>query len=148
MTRPSQRLSVVVDMARRKEDDAAKRLELKRRQLDDEVQRLEDLKEYYQEYEVRFKQNQTAVRAQEFAKKRDFLNQLSQSCDIQKLQVQHVQNEFNAAINEWHQCHLKTEKLNEYVDTLTQQEKTALEKKEQKRVDEWVTQTYARRNLS
>ncbi len=146
MTRPSQRLSVVVDMARRKEDDAAKVLEKKRAQLDDEIKRLDDLNTYYSEYETRFKENQHSVRAQDFAKKRDFLNQLSHSRSIQALQLQHVQREFDLAIGEWHQCHLKSEKLCEYVEGLKRQEMADIDRKEQKAVDEWVTQTHARKN--
>ncbi len=145
MKRRADRLRVVVDMAKQKEDESAALLDKKRQALNDEQQRLGDLKEYYTEYDLKFKQANTVIRAEEFAAKRNFLHQLALSCELQGSQVTLMQQEFDAAINEWRLCHLKHERLQGYVAQLEKEELALLDKQEQKRVDEWVSQSYFRK---
>lgn len=139
------RLHVVVDMAKQKEDESATRLEIKRQALNDEQQRLGDLKEYYAEYDLSFKQANKVMRAEDFAAKRNFLHQLSLSCELQDSQVELMQQEFDAAINEWRLFHLKVERLQGYVAKLKKEGLALLDKQEQKSVDEWVSQRYFRK---
>lgn len=139
------RMEVVVTMAKQKEDEAAARLDQKRQALGDEEKRLGDLNEYYSEYDARFKQASNIMRAEDFAAKRNFLHQLSQSCELQASQVTLVQQEFDAAINEWRVLHLKHERLQGYVAQLEKEELALLDKQEQKRIDEWVSQTHFRK---
>ncbi|MFL0803020.1 MAG: flagellar export protein FliJ [Agarilytica sp.] len=146
MPSESKRLSVVVDMAKREEDKAAAVLDEKRNALVAEQIRLNDLKEYYAEYDSQFKTATVVLRAEDFAKNRNFLHQLSQSCDLQNLQVEHAQLAVDTAIDEWRKIHLKLEKLRDHVKRLKMAEISYQDKQEQKRVDEWVTQTYARKD--
>ncbi len=146
MPSESKRLSVVVDMAKREEDKAAAELDEKRNALVAEQIRLNDLKEYYAEYDTQFKQTKVVLRAEDFAKNRNFLHQLSQSCDLQNMQVEHAQLAVDKAIAEWRVIHLKMEKLRDHVSRLKMAELADQDKQEQKRIDEWVTQTYARKD--
>ncbi len=146
MPSESKRLSVVVDMAKREEDKAAAYLDEKRNALVEEQIRLNDLKEYYAEYDMQFKKSTVVLRAEDFAKNRNFLHQLSQSRDLQALQVEHAQLAVDKAIDAWRIIHLKLEKLKEHVSRIKMAEIASQDKQEQKRVDEWVTQTYARRD--
>ncbi len=146
MPSESKRLSVVVDMAKREEDKAAAELDEKRNALVAEQIRLNDLKEYYAEYDMQFKKTTVVLRAEDFAKNRNFLHQLSQSCDLQAQQVEHAQLAVDKAIDEWRIIHLKLEKLRDHVSRIKLAEIADQDKQEQKRVDEWVTQTYARKN--
>ncbi|MFL0799179.1 MAG: flagellar FliJ family protein [Agarilytica sp.] len=146
MIAESKRLGVVVDMAKREEDKAAALLDEKRNALVAEEIRLNDLKEYYEEYETQFKQTTKILRAEDFAKNRNFLHQLSQSCDLQNTQVAHAQLAVDKAIEEWRKVHLKLEKLRDHVSRLKLAEIADQDKQEQKRVDEWVTQAYVRKD--
>ncbi len=139
------RLHVVVDMAKQTEDESAARLDKKRQALNDEQQRFGDLKEYYAEYDVSFKKASNVMRAEDFAAKRNFLHQLALSCELQGSQVELMQQEFDAAINEWRLCHLKYERLQGYVAQLEKEELARIDKQEQKSVDEWVSQVYFRK---
>lgn len=145
MEKPSKRLAIVADMAKRKEDEAAAILADRQQKLAEEKQRSSDLKEYYQEYENRFQQQTQGLRVETIIQNRDFLHQLSQSCQIQNSEVARLQQEVDIAIAFWHQCHLKYQKLNEHIEKLCDKEAAAMDALEQKSVDEWVTQNFARK---
>ncbi len=58
----------------------------------------------------------------------------------------HAQLAVDKAIEEWRKVHLKLEKLRDHVSRLKLAEIADQDKQEQKRVDEWVTQTYVRKD--
>lgn len=139
----SKRMKVVVDMAQRAEDDAASQLAKCRRALDEELQRLNDLEQYYQEYDQRF-QNTPAVRADQLSANRQFLQQLRETCNAQHMQVKKAEALLEAAKSYWRNQHLKHLNLQQYVDKLRSQEGAVREKLEQKLLDDWASQSYSR----
>lgn len=141
MTR-SARLAVVIDMARKNEEQAAKKLEQCRQSYQAHHQRLEELNNYYHDYDMRFKQNIQGVRANDFAAKRFFLGQLSTLIDQQKNTLNQVEITLEKARQEWQQCHLKSENLQRFVADLKRGEVQIADKIEQYKIDEWVTQNY------
>lgn len=141
----AQRLMIVIDLAKRDEDAAAKILDEKRRAKEAEMQRLGDLRQYYQEYEQQFNRRDLPLRAEAFARQREFLQQLTKSCESQMLQVEHMQHAFNVAVAQWQSCHLRHKQLCDYVARLHKQELALMDKKEQKSIDDWVAQRYARK---
>ena len=141
----AQRLSVVIDLAKRDEDAAAKALDEARQVLEAEQQRLADLHRYYEEYEQQFNRKGMPLRTEDLSRQRDFLQQLTRSCDAQAVQVKQLQAAFDQAVAAWQQVHLRHKQLCDYVAQLHKQELAQLDKKEQKRIDEWVAQRYARK---
>ncbi|MFL0809579.1 MAG: flagellar FliJ family protein [Agarilytica sp.] len=147
MPRASKRLVVVADMAKRKEDEAAAILADRQKKLEEEKQRSGDLLAYYSEYETKFQQRTQGLRAESLMQNREFLQQLANSCEIQRSEVARIQQEVDIAIAFWHQCHLKHEKLREHIAKLSKDEDSALEALEQKSVDEWVAQNFSRNKI-
>ncbi len=138
------RLSVVIDLAKRDEDAAAKILDEKRQAYEAETQRLDELRQYYGEYEQQFNRKGLPLRADELVRQREFLQQLTKSCESQTLHVDHMHQAFEQAVAQWQVCHLRHKQLRDYVARLHKQELALMDKKEQKRIDEWVTQRFAR----
>ena len=141
----SKRLKVVVGQAQREEEAAARRFEQSRQMLAAEQKRLQDLDSYYQEYESRFKSRQQGIRASELQSGREFLQQLAESQQVQAAHIARLQADCDVAKQAWYQCHLKVENLAQYVENLAREETRELDRREQKRLDEWSGQAFARR---
>lgn len=142
--RRSQRLSVTVDLAKRREEKAAKQLAHCRLILEEEQARLTELDSYYGEYVQQFKRLTTGLRASQLAAQRDFLEQLADTQNVQRAQIDKARRVLEEAKKVWLQEHLKHENLRDYVLRLESEEEKERDKKEQKAVDDWVNQTHGR----
>lgn len=140
----SKRLLIVVDIAHKNEQNAAEKLKLSRENLTREEARLRDIEGYYQDYSTHFGAKKNNLRVEQLVANRDFLRQLSQTAEAQKIQIQRVTEQVDYAKNEWFACHLKKENLMAYLEKLKREEGALQDKLEQKMVDEWVTQSMAR----
>lgn len=141
--RKSQRLQVVLELARRDEESAAKMFENLRSAYQTEVQKLEDLENYYQDYEAKFRSRTNGLRASDIANSRSLLQQIVMVQQGQKLQIQQAKNELDKGRLEWHKIHLKYEKLQELIRRYRIEETLEDDKKEQKMIDDWVSQTHS-----
>ncbi len=141
----SVRLTVVVEMAKRKEEEAALRLADCGRELACEEQRLGELDEYYREYEVSFNNMRSGICAASLASNREFLRQLSESRSLQTLQIKQKRDQFEIAKNYWHQCHLKHDKIKSFVADIAREEQWRQLRLEQKNADEWAMLAHSRR---
>ncbi|MBU2985844.1 flagellar export protein FliJ [Saccharophagus degradans] len=133
----SDRLQVVVDMARREEDAAAEKLATIQKQLNNEIARLRDLEEYYGQYEQSQQTLRTGVNAQDLAKIRNFLQQLAMAKQAQMLQIQRVEAVQRQAREAWQTCHLKHKLMKDMIVRYKTEEQAVLDKNEQKMLDEW-----------
>ncbi|WGP00321.1 flagellar export protein FliJ [Saccharophagus degradans] len=133
----SDRLQVVVDMARREEDAAAEKLATIQKQLNNEIARLRDLEEYYGQYEQSQQTLRTGVNAQDLAKIRNFLQQLAMAKQAQMLQIQRVEGVQRQAREAWQTCHLKHKLMKDMIARYKTEEQAVLDKNEQKMLDEW-----------
>ena len=133
----SDRLQVVVDMARREEDAAAEKLATIQKQLNNEIARLRDLEEYYGQYEQSQQTLRTGVNAQDLAKIRNFLQQLAMAKQAQILQIQRVEDVQRQARQAWQACHLKHKLMKDMIARYKTEEQAVLDKNEQKMLDEW-----------
>ena len=143
MEKRSSRLTVVIELASRAEEKAAKLFEQKNQQLSEENTRLQELESFYQNYEQQFCTKNTAMRATELFEARQFLSRLS---DVQKgqiLQIERVKQDLEVAKKQRHQCYLKRKSLNELVTRYKHEESEISDKLEQKQIDEWVTQSHS-----
>lgn len=140
----SKRLLIVVDIATREEEHAAEKLKQSRENLAKEEARLRDIESYYHDYTIHFGAKKTGLRADQLVSNRDFLRQLSQTAEAQKIQIQRYVEQVDRAKNEWFACHLKKENLEAYIEKLKREEQRVQDKQEQKMVDEWVIQSLSR----
>ena len=139
----SKRLAVVVELAKREEEKSARKFEQARSAYQAELQKLQDLKNYYDDYEAKFKAKTQGLRASDIANARSLLQQIVLVQDGQQAQIEKVKNVMEVAKQVWHKNHLKHEKLVELIKRYQTEEALTEEKHEQKIIDEWVSQTHA-----
>lgn len=139
MTSRSKRMTVVLDLAQREQDLAAKSLEQHQQQLRQEQARLQELESYYQDYESKVGGVQTTLRASELANSRGFLGRLSEAQRQQRVQITQLEKHYDSAKQYWMECHLKQENLAKLIERYRQEEGIEQEKYEQKQIDELVS---------
>lgn len=142
----SDRLLMVLDLADKDSKKAAEILEKARQQLSQEERKLEDLRHYYQEYEKIFTHSQTSVRAQDIARQRTFLGQLSQAQQQQHQIIEQRRQVVATKQKNWQFAYLKQKAIGQLIDRLRKDENLALTRKEEKRLDEWSLQASVRRS--
>ncbi|PCK06342.1 MAG: flagellar export protein FliJ [Alteromonadaceae bacterium] len=139
MTSRSKRMTVVLDLAKREQDQAAKSLELHQQKLLEEQARLRELESYYRDYEGDSGGLQTTLRASQLANSRRFLGQLAEAQRQQEVQIAQLEKNYDAARQHWMECHLKQENLDKLIERYRQEEASEQEKHEQKQIDELVS---------
>ncbi|VUD56413.1 hypothetical protein TDB9533_02068 [Thalassocella blandensis] len=142
----SKRLLVVLELARRDEEKAAKDFESARTHYQGEVQKLQDLEKYYDDYASKFQAQTQGLRGSDIANARSLLQQIVMVQQGQKLQIHNAQNAMEKSKQIWHKNHLKFEKLQELIRRYQVEEALAEDKQEQKIIDEWVSQTHGQQN--
>lgn len=142
----SERLVVVVDLAKRAEEAAAKVLQAALLVVQQEQQRLEDLQRYYDEYDSRFRSITHSMRAEQLGASRQFLQQLKESCAVQQQQIVRAEHQLEQAKGGWREKHLKHDNLKKFVQRVRLEEIKAMDHLEQKAADDWVVQTHGRRS--
>ena len=136
----SQRMKIVVEMAKRDEDAAITAFQQAQKALAAEQKKLSDLNQYYSGYENYFSSNQQNLRASDFQNARLFLQQLSDAKKSQQFQINKIEKLLEEKQNTWHVSHLKHKSLMDLVERMRREESLQLSKKEQQIVDEWVNQ--------
>ena len=137
----SERIQVVVGLAKRKEDSAAEICDNAKKVLEMEKLRLADLEDYYRDYESSFSRKTQGLRATDLINSRSFLNQLSDARENQKHNIARFEADFGEKKREWLRCYMKRQSLEELVERYQKQESVLADKKEQKMIDDWVNQT-------
>jgi len=132
-------MSIVVQLAQRKKDDAARMLKECQATLFCEKDKAADLHRYYHTYEQRFSSKSHAIRASDLSHSRLFLQQLSQAIDGQRLTIEEAERQVLQAQFFWQQCHLKTKSLLELQQRYAKEENDEEDRREQRSMDEWVT---------
>lgn len=141
MKKKSQRMQIVSDLYQREENQAADVCEGFRLRIEQEVQKLEDLDSYYREYEQRFNQQRSGLRALDIVSSRTFLNNLNEAIKGQQHVIQQFEEQYADKKRAWLAAHLKRENMDKLVVKYTQQEKKQEDLQEQKLLDDWVLQT-------
>lgn len=141
----AQRLSIVLELAERTEQQAAQASELARRLWQDDQRKLEDLDQYYSDYEASFAGGTSFKRAEDIARQRGFLSQLADAKRQQKAVVEKRLSICNSKQQAWQQTRLKRKALQELIQRLKADEAQAASRKEAKMLDEWFNQTKSHR---
>ena len=117
----SQRLTVVVELARRERDRAAGQFQACLAEVEAERRRLADLESYYGEYETQNGVGSTT--ASELMAHREFLQRLGVALGAQRQQVSRQENSVTQARQRWQRCHMKAQSLEDHVKKLQQEER-------------------------
>lgn len=140
MNSRAHRLTVVLDMAARAEQQAARAFELARQQWQGEVEKLRNLESYCAEYETTMSGARVARRAQDIARDRGFLQQIYRARQQQELLVNQRETLVEHNKRLWHKAHLKHGALRNLIQRMRDDEQKALNRNEEKLLDEWFAQ--------
>ncbi len=140
----SKRLAVVLELAERAKEKAAKEFEQTRQLVAEEQLKLSQLADYYQDYQQSFT-GQRAMHVQELVKQRAFLQQLSEAQKQQQGTVNRAEALLEQKRGAWQVAHLKHQTLGDLIKRYRADEELALDKKEQKMLDEWFQQSQGQR---
>lgn len=141
----AQRMQVVLTLAQRHEDEAAKRLGECRDLLAEEERQLAELVEYRDQYLNAQGEPRAGVYAQELINYSHFIGRLAEACREQESKVARTQASLALLQQQWREKHQKRKSIEDLITRLQQEESLLLDKRLQKELDELSAQQLQRR---
>jgi len=142
----SRRLEVVLTLEQRKEKDALEQMGEARKLVDQQRQQIDDLNNYQQEYRNQIRSAQHGVvpviRLQAW---QAFIAQLDQVIVQQQIQLEQLEQVYEARRREWQQAWERRRGMEKYIESCQQQEQRERDLQEQKQSDEAAGRQFARR---
>ena len=142
----SRRLEVVLTLEQRKEKDALEQMGEARKLVDQQRQQIDDLNNYQQEYRNQIRSAQhgvvPVVRLQAW---QAFIAQLDQVIVQQQIQLEQLEQVYEARRREWQQAWERRRGMEKYIESCQQQEQRERDLQEQKQSDEAAGRQFARR---
>lgn len=140
----SARIAIVVELAQRKQDAAAARLREAQQIVALQIQKLQELNGYYDFYAQQAVGQHSGLRASTLSRSRTFLEKMYQAINSQKQQLMLAEHQTLEAREVWHQSYLKLQSLHELQQRYRAEESVEMDRREQRAIDEWVTQRHGR----
>lgn len=133
----SKRLGTVVDLAQRKVEDAARALAFMQQKLRDEEHKVEQLEQYLLEYrETIQREGRKGFSVQEFRRYNDFSENVAKAIVQQTQQVKTVHHQVEQVRRHWQALDARYKGLVKLRDKSLLEENAALERMQQKELDE------------
>lgn len=133
----SKRLGTVVDLAKRKADEAAQALAFVQRKLGEEQNKLEQLEQYLTEYRATIQsEGRKGFSVQEFRRYNDFSENVAKAINQQTQQVLTVKNQIEQVRRHWQMLDARHKGVLKLQDKALSEEYVAQERQEQKELDE------------
>ncbi|MFE8069507.1 flagellar export protein FliJ [Marinobacteraceae bacterium S3BR75-40.1] len=140
----SQRLQVVLDLEKRREDAALTNMQQARNALQAEEQRLEELQQYLAEYHEQMRKgSQGTVHVARLQAMHGFVNQLNDAIGHQRQRVESFQQQFAQARDQWRQAWDRREGMARFIEECRRQEQHAADRQEQREIDEAANLRFA-----
>lgn len=136
----SKRMQLLIDIAKSKEDQAAKMLAQQRMKLESDKKQLEQLKDYANQYES--ERNLLGLNANLITNYQHFVTRLEQAVQQQNTAITQAEQQTNFALNYWLEARAKTQSMTSLQQKHLKQEQAAEDKKEQSQVDEFAMRRY------
>ncbi len=137
MKSKSQRLTLVLNLARQKEESAMDALRKARRYLDDQEQQLTGLEQYQQQYIQSYRESmRMQVAIHQLQSYQGFIEQLGKAISHQQQVVEVARQQFDRERSAWVECREKRKGLADLVERYQQEEAQAMEKREAKRIED------------
>lgn len=135
--RRSKRLQVVLELAKRKEDEALKAMQSSQNNLNQQNEKLQELIRYQQEYQQALRDAfSTGATAANCATYQHFLSQVGGAIEQQQLVVTLAEEQLDKARKHWQSLYEKQKGMGGLIDRFRDEEDLEIEKKEQKMIDE------------
>jgi flagellar FliJ protein len=141
--KPSARLGIVEKLAKQREDQAAQALAQVREQLEIEDKRLLELAEYREEYLGYLdKQGALGISMQQWRRTQGFIDQLEDLAQRQQIAIDGWRAREQQVLDKWRQLYQRRKNIGQYLGKLSVEEVLAEDKKEQKVIDELISQRF------
>ncbi|WP_191600700.1 flagellar export protein FliJ [Marinomonas algicola] len=136
----SARMQILVNLAKQKENDVAKRLAVQQAQVESEKEKLVQLEAYSEQY--RSERNLIGLNAFLSTNYQHFVDRLGQAIVQQKQQIARVEQESNFVRNQWVKARGKTESMDWLKNKHLTSEALIEDKREQSQSDEFAMQRF------
>lgn len=138
-------MAVVLQLAVRTEEGAAKALEDARRQVVSAEQQLQQIQSYQQDYTKELNQPRKGVSVDSIVNDRGFLAQLMQVVNVQENQLLQLKNSEASCLHNWQLCYQRRKNIERMIEGLKSGEDAVMEKQLQKELDELASLSQLRR---
>ena len=139
----STRLDIVAKLAKQREDQAAQALGQVRAQLENEENRLEELIQYRQEYLGYLdKQGAEGISMQQWRRTQGFIDQLADLAHRQQQAILSWRQREQQVLDKWRELYQRRKNIGQFIDKISTEEAIAADKKEQKQIDELISQRF------
>lgn len=139
----AQRMQVVLQLAKRQEEAAAQKLSQCREQLLTEQRQLQQLQDYAAQYHQDYA-NQQSVLAHQLINYSGFVVRLGDLCREQEAKLRRLQLTMGQLQSLWHSAYQKCRSIADLIARLEQEDAQLHDKRQQKIMDEFSAQLYAR----
>lgn len=145
MSKPrSQSLDTVHKLAERAEHKAARQLEAQQHQLRQEQAQVDQIMDYHRDY-ISLIEQQKSLHVSELMAYRDFTQNLSRSITQMQLKVSRLEAVLSQSKEKWRLLRQRRLAIEDLITRAKAEENLALDKLEQKALDDLVTQQLHRR---
>lgn len=146
MAKRSERMTLLVMLAKREEDKLAADFQQYSIALREQEARLAELIEYYESYQQQFALKTQNLRSQDILNARGLLQRLADAQHFQKQQIRIAKDTQLKAQNAWQKAYLKRQSLEDLKTRSAIDEASVEAKEEQKMADEWASSAFNHRN--
>ena len=142
----SKRMQILVDLAKRNEDDVAKSVATEQSRLQHDQQKLQELKDYAEQYDQQ--RNLIGLSPYLTTNYQHFVDRLQQAIKQQESQVGRSQQSVNMAMKRWQEARAKTQGMDWLKDKSVSEEVAAEDRQDQKQIDEFANRAFFNRMRS
>jgi flagellar protein FliJ len=132
----AKRMKIVLTLAERAEEEAAKRVKEQADLLKSEVDQLQNLNAYSQQYVRSYGELRQGVTAREMMNYSGFINRLTDAIKEQESKIQRLQQGLDKLKAQWSITHQKRKALEDLIERFKKEESAVLERLLQKELDE------------
>ncbi len=140
----SQRMQILLTLAKRSEDDAAKKLAQMQNQIQQADEQLTQIEDYNQAYKLEIQSKTTGLSGRDMMSDRSFLERLGSAVKEQQERLRQMREHLNNLRQAWQIKHHYSQSIKDLIERIQHAENAALEKKLQSQLDEMATQLYVR----
>lgn len=144
----AKRMQVVLSLALRQEDEAAKKLSQFRDQLAQEERQLAELRDYADQYLTVQGALREGILAHELINYSSFINRVNAACNEQANKVERYKVLFESLQQQWRLKYQKRKSIEDLIARLQREDNLLLDKRLQKEMDELSSQQLQRQSDS
>lgn len=139
----SQRMQILVDVSKRKEDEVVKMLARDQTRLQQDQQKLDDLKDYASQYDQQ--RNLLGLSPYLTTNYQHFVDRVQQAIQQQEMQVRRSQQQVDMTMKRWQDARAKTKGMDWLKDKSVSEESRFADRQEQKQIDEFASRVFYER---